>query len=50
MKYAVETGSVTMIYLPSFIKFSSAIQKLIEGGVHKHTAWLSHKPTFIFSK
>jgi hypothetical protein len=37
MKYAAETGSVAMIYLPSFMKFSSAIQTLNEGGVHRHT-------------
>jgi hypothetical protein len=29
MKYAVEMGSGAMIYLPSFIKISSYIQKLI---------------------
>jgi hypothetical protein len=32
MKYAVEMGSVAMIYIPSFIKISSGIQKLIGGG------------------
>jgi hypothetical protein len=31
MKYAVEIGSGAMIYIPSFIKFGSAIQKLIKG-------------------
>jgi hypothetical protein len=31
MKYAVEMGSVAMIYIPSFIKFGSGIQKLIGG-------------------
>jgi hypothetical protein len=36
MKYAVETGSVAMIYIPSFIKSGSAIQKLI-GGICRHT-------------
>jgi hypothetical protein len=29
MKYAVEMGSGTMIYAPSFINIGSAIQKLI---------------------
>jgi hypothetical protein len=48
MKYAVEMGSGAMIYIPSFIKIGSAIQKLI--GVDTQTAWKSHKPTFIFSK
>jgi hypothetical protein len=36
MKYAVEMGSGGMIYIPSFIKIGSAIQKLI-GGNDKHT-------------
>jgi hypothetical protein len=29
MKYAVEMGSNAMIYIPSFIKIGSGIQKLI---------------------
>jgi hypothetical protein len=29
MKYAVEMGSDAMIYIPSFIKIGSGIQKLI---------------------
>jgi hypothetical protein len=36
MKYAVEMGSGAMIYIPSFIKIGSAIQKLI-GGIHRQT-------------
>jgi hypothetical protein len=32
MKYAVEMGSVAMIYIPSFIKIGSGILKLIRGG------------------
>jgi hypothetical protein len=32
MKYTVEMGSGAMIYIPSFIKTGSGIQKLI--GVH----------------
>jgi hypothetical protein len=36
MKYAAEMGSGAMIYIPSFIKFGSAIQKLIRG-IHRHT-------------
>jgi hypothetical protein len=32
MKYAVEMGSDTMIFIPSFIKIGSSIQKLIGGG------------------
>jgi hypothetical protein len=30
MKYAVEMGSGAVIYLPSFIKIGSGIQKLID--------------------
>jgi hypothetical protein len=36
MKNAVEMGSVAIIYIPSFIKIGSGIQKLI-GGIHGHT-------------
>jgi hypothetical protein len=40
MKYAVEMGSGAMIYIPSFIKIGSAIQKLIRGReIHTQTAW-----------
>jgi hypothetical protein len=35
-----------MIYVPSFIKIGSGIQKLIGGGIHAQTARLSYKPTF----
>jgi hypothetical protein len=35
MKYVVEIGSGVMIYIPSFIKIGSGIQKLI-GGIHTH--------------
>jgi hypothetical protein len=31
MKYAIEMGSGAMIYIPSFIKTGSGIQKLIRG-------------------
>jgi hypothetical protein len=31
MKYAVEMGLATMIYVPNFIKIGSSIQKLIGG-------------------
>jgi hypothetical protein len=31
MKHAVEMGSGAMIYLPSFIKIGSGIQKLMGG-------------------
>jgi hypothetical protein len=36
MKYAVEMGSVATIYIPSFVKTGSGIQKLI-GEIHRHT-------------
>jgi hypothetical protein len=36
MKYALEMGSGAMIYIPSFIKIGSSIEKLI-GGIHRHT-------------
>jgi hypothetical protein len=31
MKYAVEIGSGAMIYIPTFIKIGSDIEKFIEG-------------------
>jgi hypothetical protein len=37
MKYAVEMGSVAMIYIPSFIKFGLCIQNLIGGGGYSQT-------------
>jgi hypothetical protein len=49
MKYAVEMGSGAIIYIPSFIKINSAIQKLIGGDTQTQTPWRSHKPTFISS-
>jgi hypothetical protein len=36
MNYAIEMGSGAMIYIPSFIKIGSAIQKLIRG-IHIET-------------
>jgi hypothetical protein len=36
MKCAVEMGSGAMVYIPSFIKTASGIQKLI-GGIYRHT-------------
>jgi hypothetical protein len=35
MKNAVEMGSGSVIYIPSFIKTGSDIQKLTRGGVHR---------------
>jgi hypothetical protein len=31
MKYAADMGSGAMVYMPSFMKTGSGIQKLIEG-------------------
>jgi hypothetical protein len=45
MKYAVETGSVVMTYIPSFIMIDSGIQMLLGGGTQ--TGWRSHKPTLV---
>jgi Uri superfamily endonuclease len=36
MKCAVEMGSGAMIYIPSFIKIGSGIQKMIER-IQRHT-------------
>jgi hypothetical protein len=36
MKYVVKMGLGVMIYVPSFVKIGSGIQKLI-GGLHRHT-------------
>jgi Uri superfamily endonuclease len=36
MKYAIEMGTGAMIYIPSFIKIGSGIQKLMER-IHRHT-------------
>jgi hypothetical protein len=36
MKYAIEMGSDTMIYIPSFIKIGSDNQKLKEGDTQTH--------------
>jgi hypothetical protein len=36
MKYAVEMGSGAMIYIPSFIKIGSGIQKLTAGDSQTH--------------
>jgi hypothetical protein len=36
MNFAVEMGSVPMVYIPSFIQIDSGIRKLMEG-IHRHT-------------
>jgi hypothetical protein len=52
MKYAVGRSSGAMIYIPSFIKIASGIQKLMGSGgyTNTQTVWRSHKPNFIFFK
>jgi hypothetical protein len=37
MRYVVEMGSGAMIYIPSFIKIGSGIQKLMRGDSQTHT-------------
>jgi hypothetical protein len=48
MKYTVEMGLDAMVYIPSFMKISSAIQKLIRGYTDTQTSWRSGKPILIF--
>jgi hypothetical protein len=47
MKYAVEMGSGVMIYMPSFIKTVSGVQKF-RGGDTQTERW--SKLTFMLSK
>jgi hypothetical protein len=47
MKHAVEMGSDTMIYIPSFIKIGSGIQNLI-GGMDIHRQHGDHISLFLF--
>jgi hypothetical protein len=49
MKYAVEMGSVAMIYISSFIKIGSGIQKLI-GVIHRQHGDIISLISFFFSK
>jgi hypothetical protein len=37
VNYAVEMGSGVVIYIPSFIKIGSGVQKLIGGDTQTHT-------------
>jgi hypothetical protein len=39
MRYTIEMGSGDMLYMSSFIKIGSAIQKLIGGYRNTQTAW-----------
>jgi hypothetical protein len=49
MKYAVKMGSGAMIYIPSFMKIGSGIQKLI-GGTHRQHGDLIRLPVFFQNK
>jgi hypothetical protein len=48
MKYAVQMVSGGTVYIPSFIKIGSGVQKIIGGFSDTQTVWRPHKPTFIF--
>jgi hypothetical protein len=37
MSYTAEMGLGVVIYIPSFIKISELIQRLMERGLHTHT-------------
>jgi hypothetical protein len=38
MKHEIEMGSGGIIYIPSFLKIGSGIQKFMGGrGIHRHT-------------
>jgi hypothetical protein len=50
IKYAVDTGSGAVMYIPSFIKIVSVIQKLIRGITDTQTTWWSHILAFILKK
>jgi hypothetical protein len=51
MKYAVEMGSRVMVYIPSFIKIGTAIQKLIgRGDKLRHTRHADRISLFYFFK
>jgi hypothetical protein len=48
MKHAVEMGSSAMVYVPSFIKIGSGIQKLMGGGTHRQHG--DHISLLLFSQ
>jgi hypothetical protein len=49
MKHAVAIGSGDMIYMPSFIKIDSGIQKLV-WGIHTGTQIYQHRASKVISK
>jgi hypothetical protein len=48
MTYAVEMGSGAMIYIPSFTKRDSGIQKLMEEGGRRHTDSVMISQAYIY--
>jgi hypothetical protein len=52
MKYAVEMGSVAMIYIPGFIKIGSGVEKSTKGDsqTHRQHGNLRSPILFHFSK
>jgi hypothetical protein len=48
MKYAVEMGSGTMIYIQSFIKIGSGIQKLMGADMQTHSKVISLAYIYFF--
>jgi hypothetical protein len=48
MNYAVEMGSGTNIYIPSFIKIGSGIQKLTRG-IYLHTDRIPHTDSMMIT-
>jgi hypothetical protein len=44
----LEMGSVTRIYIQSFIKIGSAIEKSIRGFTNTHSAWSSLETNFTY--
>jgi hypothetical protein len=51
MNYTVETSSGAIIYIPSFIKIGSGIQKLLGEGIHIRThSKVISKPLFFQNK
>jgi hypothetical protein len=46
MNYAIEMSSDALIYISNFIKFGSAIQRFMGGGIHiEHTNEHTHTHT-----
>jgi hypothetical protein len=47
--YTVEMGSGAVIYVPSFIKIGSGIQKLLRGDTQTHRHTDTHKDSKVIS-